>query len=654
MALYTPPSLPHTPSFYTMNATLPPLSTDLLSAWQRWRTAKPDLPITPPCSTTLPNLQRRVAHPHPQSSTRLPSIAYLEREISRPSPVIPPRTDDAQYWQDRSPVSLKLPPVLVPQAQPPHLPSHSQLDAVAEQSLPSPAPLKTPSFDWFGGSSERSAEYIAEKTCEMICYLWFSVLSPSSSSSSESQSKRTCTAAHEQSTYFPHSNSATARLQFNVSQQFIRFMQKVLETTQVSQSVIVLSLHYVYRMKARNPYTSGQPGSEYRVAVAALMMANKFVDDNTYTNKTWSEVSGIDLAEINKMEREFLLGIEFGLYVDKSTYDSWLNLLKGLIMAKERESQHYRRSRSSSRLLHCSRAHQSRHSAAHTSRMHSTSHRARSSSPRRSSVDYSALRSAPADYTIPVPQVADTQAVCYPGSKRTATTAFSPAVMSYPTEQRRPSTGLTLQIPQYPHATEKSASPMEPLQSFAKMSLASSPIDDGTAPSWASEVRQDVAPQTLVSAYRADDQRAHAPQNLYFYSLACSPTEEENRSRKGRLRYHQPPPPQPAPTYQYQLPPSMPAVVQSACTSPYDSPVHLPPPTALPSFAEMSRECSPYSHRLNVSDRAVAPQSQQQLMHDGTIQSAPFANAGPPGVQYYSIAVRHASPALYRTRGRGC
>src|ERR1700753_1714640 len=58
---------------------------------------------------------------------------------------------------------------------------------------------------------------------------------------------------------------------------------------------------------------------------------------NTYTNKTWSDVSGIPLEEINKMEREILLGIDFSLYVNKTTYESWLNLLKGLVMTKEKD-----------------------------------------------------------------------------------------------------------------------------------------------------------------------------------------------------------------------------------------------------------------------------------------------------------------------------
>jgi hypothetical protein len=39
------------------------------------------------------------------------------------------------------------------------------------------------------------------------------------------------------------------------------------------------------------------------------------------------------------MEREFLSGVDFCLFVGTSTYESWLHLLKGLVMAKERDSQ---------------------------------------------------------------------------------------------------------------------------------------------------------------------------------------------------------------------------------------------------------------------------------------------------------------------------
>jgi len=56
-------------------------------------------------------------------------------------------------------------------------------------------------------------------------------------------------------------------------------MEKLLQTTQLSQSVSVPSLHYVHWLEGWNSSTIAHPGSESRVAVTALMMANKFVDE---------------------------------------------------------------------------------------------------------------------------------------------------------------------------------------------------------------------------------------------------------------------------------------------------------------------------------------------------------------------------------------
>jgi Cyclin, N-terminal domain len=140
------------------------------------------------------------------------------------------------------------------------------------QKPPTPPPDNAPSeqhvASWFSDSRPRSSQYTAENTCEMICYLWFSQsssLSPVTTSPSQP--------------LIPF-NPKTARLQFSVSSVFVHFMQKLLQTTQLSQSVIVLSLHYVYRLKERNSGTVAHHGSEFRVSVAALMMANKFVDES--------------------------------------------------------------------------------------------------------------------------------------------------------------------------------------------------------------------------------------------------------------------------------------------------------------------------------------------------------------------------------------
>lgn len=280
------PLLPPSPDPSPMSTATLPLPIQLASPWSDWRPTKTEAPPTPPLSS-IP--QRRVLVHHHHTPTVLPPISHFDRSISRHSPgmclrihsreyahshhsnkVTPPLTDD---WENKyDPRSYRLPSVIAPH------PSRSLEVSPSSSHCDAPEdPFASTSYqlDWFGSDSHRSARFIAEKTCEMICYLWFSTIS----STSASPSKRNRVASSQHSSFSPHSNPSTAKLQFSVSPAFTRFMQKVLETTQVSQSVIVLSLHYIYRLKGRNPYTSGQAGSEYRVAIAALMLANKFVDE---------------------------------------------------------------------------------------------------------------------------------------------------------------------------------------------------------------------------------------------------------------------------------------------------------------------------------------------------------------------------------------
>lgn len=47
------------------------------------------------------------------------------------------------------------------------------------------------------------------------------------------------------------------------------------------------------------------------------------LDDNTYTNKTWAEVSGISVTEIHVMEVEFLSNMRYSLLASKEQWQEW-------------------------------------------------------------------------------------------------------------------------------------------------------------------------------------------------------------------------------------------------------------------------------------------------------------------------------------------
>ncbi|KAJ5554124.1 hypothetical protein N7513_004083 [Penicillium frequentans] len=104
---------------------------------------------------------------------------------------------------------------------------------------------------------------------------------------------------------------------------FQKWVATILSTTQVSQNVILLALLFIYRLKKFNAGVKGKKGSEFRLMTVALMLGNKFLDDNTYTNKTWAEVSGIAVQEIHVMEVEFLSNIRYDLFASEAEWARW-------------------------------------------------------------------------------------------------------------------------------------------------------------------------------------------------------------------------------------------------------------------------------------------------------------------------------------------
>jgi hypothetical protein len=211
------------------------------------------------------------------------------------------------------------------------------------------------------------------------------------------------------------------------------------------------------------------------------------------------------------------MGVDFSLYVDMATYESWLNLLKGLVMAKERDSRQFRKSRVLPRALRRLSPHSSTGppSRSYSSRYRTPSLRARSTSPGQmsrslasqypSSQISSHVLSAIAGPSSPTPRS---------GSKRSAAAAFSPTSASFSNIPHKRPVSISLHIPELGSgngSNSSSHSPLEGLQSFAKMSLASPHAPQQSSQRTPSHTRRDSVPETLVTAYSVDEGRRTAP-----------------------------------------------------------------------------------------------------------------------------------------------
>ncbi|KAL2865416.1 putative mucin [Aspergillus lucknowensis] len=163
----------------------------------------------------------------------------------------------------------------------------------------------TPSYLQVPSSVNNGKGNLPDFAAQMTCLFWFE-------SSAKLKAVEECS-----------SHGASLSPEAIPSIGFQKWVTSILSTTQVSQNVILLALLFIYRLKKFNPGVRGKKGSEYRLMTIALMLGNKFLDDNTYTNKTWAEVSRISVQEIHVMEVEFLSNLRYNLYASKKEWAQW-------------------------------------------------------------------------------------------------------------------------------------------------------------------------------------------------------------------------------------------------------------------------------------------------------------------------------------------
>lgn len=124
---------------------------------------------------------------------------------------------------------------------------------------------------------------------------------------------------------------------------FRGWVHGVLCATRLPSATIVLSLHYLSGRMTMLQERRELPeeGQIYRVLTVALILGSKFLDDNTFINRSWAEVSCIDIKILNSMEKAWLEDIDFRLHRDPieiQGFQTWLAYWKDYEKSKSAAS----------------------------------------------------------------------------------------------------------------------------------------------------------------------------------------------------------------------------------------------------------------------------------------------------------------------------
>jgi len=104
------------------------------------------------------------------------------------------------------------------------------------------------------------------------------------------------------------------------------YLQRILKYTACSWTTIPVGLIYLQRLReaCKDSGAETMRLTSYniqRLLLAAMMVASKFLDEPTASNKQWGLVGDLTVAEMNALELEMLWSLKFSLGVSVEEYD---------------------------------------------------------------------------------------------------------------------------------------------------------------------------------------------------------------------------------------------------------------------------------------------------------------------------------------------
>ncbi len=104
------------------------------------------------------------------------------------------------------------------------------------------------------------------------------------------------------------------------------FLYRITYYSKVNDETLISSLILIDRYCKKNKIILTVYNIHY-LLFTSILATIKFMEDKFFSNKYYAEICGIKLSLLNKMEYEFLCGIQFEIFIDKDFFTQYQNLL---------------------------------------------------------------------------------------------------------------------------------------------------------------------------------------------------------------------------------------------------------------------------------------------------------------------------------------
>ena len=106
----------------------------------------------------------------------------------------------------------------------------------------------------------------------------------------------------------------------------LQFLERIIKYSNMEDSTLIIILIFLDRYCEINQLRLNYMNI-HRLILASALLAIKYNEDDFYSNEFYAKVGGINTPELNLLEREFLSGIEYTLFVEDNIYDKYQKYL---------------------------------------------------------------------------------------------------------------------------------------------------------------------------------------------------------------------------------------------------------------------------------------------------------------------------------------
>eukprot|EP00128_Syssomonas_multiformis_P009309 Colp12_sorted_trinity150504_noHs@13585 len=118
------------------------------------------------------------------------------------------------------------------------------------------------------------------------------------------------------------------------------FMVDLVDKTEAEYYMVVHAVLYLKRLREKLPQ-NGQRWCSKRLFLVALLLGQKYLMDEALENTVFSEAANLTLKEVNRMERELLLALNYSLSVSEDDYARLSEYLRMCSQAAKSKSSRY-------------------------------------------------------------------------------------------------------------------------------------------------------------------------------------------------------------------------------------------------------------------------------------------------------------------------